>query len=81
MLSDTIIVAIVAAIPALLGLIFGRHVAKRIDTIHILVNSQKDALISLVQTSLLEIAQQKAESLLLKSEINDLKEYIKKTAT
>ena len=75
--SDIIIVAIIAALPGLLNLFIGHSLNTKITSVHTMVNSQKDALVSLVQTSLLEIAEHKAEILLLKKQILTLHEHLK----
>ena len=51
-----------------------------ITSVHTLVNSQKDALVSLVQTSLLQIAEHKAEILVLKEQMLTLQEHLKQMA-
>ena len=78
--SDIIIVAIIAALPGLLNLFIGHNLSTKITSVYTMVNSQKDALVSLVQTSLLQIAEHKAEILVLKEQMLTLQEHLKQMA-
>ena len=59
LISDIVLAALIAAMPGLLALVVGRRqsrdLRRDVRDVHILVNSQKDALTGLLQQALVEI--------------------------